>query len=460
MGLWGGRFTSDQDAVFKRFNDSLAFDAVLLEHDVRGSIAWARAICGAGVLTRDERDRIVGALEAIADRFATDLGSVASAGDEDIHAFVERHLIERVGELGKKLHTGRSRNDQVATDLRLWSRARIGELRDELRSVREALVAQAEGHCETVFPGFTHLQLAQPVVFGHWCLAYAEMFERDSARLDAARIAADECPLGCGALAGTAYPVDREAIARDLGFARPSRNSLDAASDRDFVLDLLNALSVLATHCSRLAEDLIVYASGLAGLVRMSDAVSTGSSLMPQKKNPDALELIRGKAAHLITAPTRLATVIKGLPLAYNKDLQEDKPVVFGASDDASLCLRVLATVIETMVVDADRGAELAASGYTNATDLADNLVRAGVPFRDAHDLTGRLVNRAVELGVALEALPHAELPMIDPRVTPRMLEGLSAPALVDRRDATGGTAPARVREAVAGARARLLEPR
>ena len=459
MALWGGRFSESADQTFKRFNDSLPVDHVLLHDDVQGSIAWANALAHANVITTAERDSITSALSAIASEYADKPQEVASAGDEDIHAFVERNLIQRVGDLGKKLHTGRSRNDQVATDLRLYTKRRINHLRAELTSLRDALITLADDHTTTLFPGFTHLQLAQPIVFAHWCLAYAEMLDRDDTRLQHAHHSTDECPLGCGALAGTAYPIDRETLATSLHFARASRNSLDAASDRDFVLDTLHALATIATHLSRLAEDLIVYASGPFALVTMSDRVSTGSSLMPQKKNPDALELIRGKSATLITAPAQLATTIKSLPLAYNKDMQEDKPLFFRTCDEAELCLAVCTTTIQTLTINKDRAAHLAAAGYTNATDLADALVAKHIPFRESHELTGRLVNIAIQHTLPLEQLTNDHLAQVDPRLTPDILDNLSAEHTLHRRAALAGTAPARVKEAAIAARARLPQP-
>ncbi|MEM1166217.1 MAG: argininosuccinate lyase [Planctomycetota bacterium] len=456
MAMWGGRFAEEAAPLFQRFNDSLPFDCALIEQDVAGSKAWAEAIRDAGVLTPSECDELLGALDAVVAEAFADPGVPASAGDEDVHGYVERKLVERVGVLGKKLHTGRSRNDQVATDFRLWcireARARI----EEIRAAQLALVAGAERQGEAVMPGFTHLQAAQPVLFGHWCLAYVEMLERDAGRFTDALVRLDECPLGSGALAGTAYPVDRGAIAASLGFSRETANSLDAVADRDFVLELLHASATCAVHLSRLAEDLIVYASEPFGMVSMSDQVTTGSSLMPQKKNPDALELIRGKAGRLVSLPVGLAVTLKGLPLAYNKDMQEDKEGLFESMDQLSMCLRVMELVIEGLKLDEPRARALATRGYTNATDLADYLVEKGVAFRDAHEIVGRIVNRAVERGVPLEAMPLGDMRAIEPVIEADVFTWLDVDAVVARRDAMGGTSPRRVKAAIEAARARL----
>ena len=340
--IWAGRLSGEVHELFKRFNDSLPFDRRLFEEDLDGSAAWARAIEKAGVLTKPERQRIESAIEAIRGEVRADPSRLTDADDEDIHSFVERELVAQVGDLGKKLHTGRSRNDQVATDLRLWTMRALDERIAETQAAIHALVALAERERETVFPGYTHLQRAQPVLFAHWCLAYVEMLRRDALRLADARKRTSICPLGSAALAGTAYPIDRESLAVDLGFAAASANSLDAVGDRDFVAESLAAIAIEAMHLSRLAEDLIFYASGEAALVDLPDGLCSGSSIMPQKKNPDALELVRGKAGMQIGRLTGVLTTLKGLPMAYNKDLQEDKLPLFTAMDELSIALRVL----------------------------------------------------------------------------------------------------------------------
>lgn len=453
--LWGGRFAEGTDELFKRFNDSLPFDARLLACDVRGSKAWARAIHTVGIITGEELAALLAALDDVLTKAPDDLAAIAATGHEDIHAYVEAALIERVGVLGKKLHTGRSRNDQVATDLRLWTREAVDALRGDIRGLVLALIALAEAHADTVFPGFTHLQSAQPVTLGHWALAYVEMLERDDERLADARRRTNLCPLGCGALAGSAYPVDRDAIARELGFDAPTRNSLDSVSDRDFVADALAANAMTMTHLSRLAEDLIVLCSTAFGAVRMSDRVSTGSSLMPQKKNPDALELVRGKAGRVLAHHAALLATVKALPLAYNKDMQEDKECLFDSVTQTSMSLRVTTTVVETLHVNKDRCRELATDGYTNATDLADYLVSKGVPFRTAHEIVGAAVNEASALGVALEDVPIESLRSHSDAIEDDVYGVLRVESVLAARSALGGTAPGRVREAVAAARTR-----
>ncbi len=457
MALWGGRFEGEPDELFKRFNDSLRFDYRLLIHDLRGSAAWTDALLEAGVVTEAEQMSLVGALKAIAKESGAAPEAIASDLDEDIHSWVERELINRVGELGKKLHTGRSRNDQVATDLRLYISAELSARIGEARRVQGALVDLAERSSGAVLPGYTHLQRAQPVLFAHWCLAYFEMLERDIERLShAATQAMARCPLGSAALAGTAYRIDREALAHGLGFAAASRNSLDSISDRDFVLDALHALSACALHLTRFAEDLILYCSGEFGFVKLGDSVTSGSSLMPQKKNPDALELIRAKSGRVLGAYTALGVALKGLPLAYNKDLQEDKEGLFDAMETLSFCLSTSALVIQSIEIDAEQMLRAAQGGYSNATDLADYLVSKGVPFREAHEIVGVVVRHAIERGVPLEALDVDSFRDFSTAFEADVLDWLSIDTLLAKRDVLGGTAPGRVAEAVRSARVTL----
>jgi len=459
--MWGGRFTAEADPLFRSFNDSLPFDYRLIKHDVRASVAWAEALAEAGVLTAEEQDTITTALRDVAAAAAMDLDAVRAAGEEDVHSFVEARLVERIGDLGKKLHTGRSRNDQVATDLRLWVREQVAARAEELRSVQEALIELARRESGAVIPGMTHLQPAQPVPFAHWCLAYFEMLDRDAARFEQAHRSAGLCPLGSGALAGTAYPIDRHALARRLGFDGPTRNSLDAVSDRDFALEALHATAVCGLHLSRIAEDLIIFASKPFSIVRLDDSVAGGSSLMPQKKNPDALELIRAKSGRLLGAHTALAVTLKGLPLAYNKDLQEDKEPLFDAMDTLSLCLRVLARVLAGMTIDAEAARAAATDGCTNATDLADYLVQsAGMPFRDAHHAAGKIVLAAIERNVPLEELPMEVFRSFAPQIQNDVYDALALKAVLERRNVPGGAAPSRVAEALVHARERLSQAR
>lgn len=461
MALWGGRFdggSGGPDALFRAFNDSLPFDKRLLQQDIEGSIAWAAAIASVGVITEQERATLDEALRAILIEVRAHPSLIDKAEDEDIHSFVERLLIERVGPLGKKLHTGRSRNDQVATDLRLWTAAALADrVLPALREARAALLRLAEREQESVLPGYTHLQRAQPILWGHWALAFAEMLERDAERFNQSLARTRVSPLGSGALAGTAYPVDRERIASHLGFARASRNSLDAVSDRDFAVDTVNACVLCALHLSRLAEDLIIYSTGEFALVEMSDQWSSGSSLMPQKKNPDALELIRAKTGRIIGAQSTLNTVLKGLPLAYNKDLQEDKEPLFDATDSLLLVLRVLPAVLNGMKINRGACRRAAQGGHANATDLADYLVEKGVPFRDAHDTAGKIVRLALSRAVAIEELPLADIRTLAPQAGEDVFPRLVLDAILAKRDVLGGTAPSRVRDQLNAAKERAV---
>ncbi|HEV8113731.1 MAG TPA: argininosuccinate lyase [Planctomycetota bacterium] len=440
--LWGGRFAGGQDPVFESFHRSLGFDRRLVDEDVRGSVAWANALADAGVLAPAEAKKIVAALAKI----AHDDASLASSPAEDVHSFVEARLGELVGDLAKKLHTGRSRNDQVATDLRLWAKSAALALDASLHGLASALADLAERHADLALPGYTHLQRAQPITAGHHALAYVEMLARDRGRLADAAERADVSPLGCGALAGTAYAVDRAKLAFALGFREPARNSLDAVSDRDFACEIAFACALAMTHLSRFAEDWIFFASQEAGFIELGDEVATGSSLMPQKKNPDALELVRGKCGRVLGRLTGLLATLKGLPLAYDKDLQEDKEALFECVDTTRACLDVAAIVVRTARFREERCRAAAAQGYLNATDLADLLVKAGVPFRDAHERAGRAVRAAIEFGVEIEALPAGARKELLPELARVDLsKELSVDAVLARRSAIGGTAPKRV---------------
>jgi argininosuccinate lyase len=459
--LWGGRFGEGPDALFRAINDSLPFDWRLVRQDIAASRAWARALVGAGVLSAAEADRLdvaLGELDAEAQALP---GPPTDSGAEDVHTWVEQRLIEKLGPLGKKLHTGRSRNDQVATDLRLWTREALDARVSEVRALQRALLALAESHLPageewTAFPGYTHLQPAQPVLLAHWALAHFEAFDRDAARLADARARLNRCPLGSAALAGTGYAIDRPALAAALGFDGPTANSLDGVADRDFALEALSVCAIAATHLSRLGEELIVYSTREFGMVEMDDAVTSGSSIMPQKKNPDACELLRGKAGRIIGALTGLLVTCKGLPLAYNKDLQEDKEPLFDALDQLGVCLRIAARVVSGCRFDRDRCRRAALAGFANATELADHLVERGVPFRDAHEQVGALVRLALDRGVTLEDLSLEEIHRHAPAAGEDVFALLTLRATLEKRDVPGGTAPGRVREALGAARARL----
>ncbi|HEX8352930.1 MAG TPA: argininosuccinate lyase, partial [Pyrinomonadaceae bacterium] len=380
----------------------------------------------------------------------------ADEAAEDVHSFIEARLIESVGDAGRRLHTGRSRNDQVATALRLWLRDEIDRAAGSVRGVRSALLDLAESHADAVLPGYTHLQRAQPVLFAHWCLAYFEMLGRDRERLSEVWRRTNVLPLGSAALAGTSHAIDRELVARALGFDSVSRNSLDAVSDRDFCVEFAAAASLIMAHLSRLAEDLIVYATTEFGFVELSDAVATGSSLMPQKKNPDALELVRGKAGRVFGHALALLTLIKGLPLTYNKDMQEDKEAVFDAADTVRESLDVTATVLRNVRLREGRALDAASVGYMNATEMADYLVRRGLPFREAHEAAGRMVLRGLSKGLELHELELEELQEFSALVSEDVYEALSLERTLATKSQTGGTSPARVREALAAARASL----
>lgn len=450
--------------MFSAINDSLPFDWRLVRQDVAGSRAWAAALGRAGVLTFAEVSELDAALVRLDAEAIALPGPPIESGAEDVHTWVEQKLIAALGPLGKKLHTGRSRNDQVATDLRLWTRAAIEERVGELVELQRALVRLAERELApegdaanpTPFPGYTHLQPAQPVLLAHWALAHVEAFARDADRLTDARKRLNRCPLGSAALAGTAYPIDRDAIARNLGFDAPTANSMDGVADRDFAVETLAAAALCATHLSRLGEELIVYSSREFGMVEMDDAVTSGSSIMPQKKNPDACELLRGKAGRIIAAHTGLLITLKGLPFAYNKDLQEDKEPLFDGLDQLGLCLRIAARVIDGCTFDRAACRRAALAGFANATELADYLVERGVPFRDAHEQVGALVRVALERGITLEDLSLDEIRTHAPNADDEVFARLTLGATLAKRDVVGGTDPVRVGRALDAARARL----
>jgi argininosuccinate lyase len=455
--LWGGRFKQPADPSFVEFNRSLDFDQRLFAADIRGSIAHCHALLGAGVLTDSEARDISEGLHTMLERGHNEEGYFAASRAEDIHSFVETKLVELVGDLGRKLHTGRSRNDQVATDLRIWLREATDALMAQLRDTQKALLDLADDNSLVVIPGYTHLQRAQPVLFAHWCLAYFEMLQRDRERLKDARTRVNVLPLGSAALAGTSYAIDREAVAHELGFDTVSPNSLDAVSDRDFCVEFVNAAALVMVHLSRLAEDIILYSTHEFGFYELGEAVSTGSSLMPQKKNPDSMELVRGKAGRVFGHSMSLLTMLKGLPLTYNKDLQEDKEAVFDAFDTVTDCLRTTSTVLQNLSVNEERAREAVSVGYMNATELADYLVRKGMPFRDAHELTGQIVVHALESGVELEELSLNDLQTFTPMIQQDVFEVLSIEQTLGTKSQRGGTAPTIVRQALAEAQARLL---
>lgn len=445
MAMWGGRFTEATLAEFREFNDSLSFDYQLALQDIEASRAWAAGLLQAGIITAPEAAQLDGGLADLAVAIETDPKLPLQTQEEDIHSWVEAQLTAKLGSVAKKLHTGRSRNDLVATDLRLWTRLNAGHVRQSLLSAIKALLVFADRAETAVMPGFTHLQRAQPVLVAHWALAYVEMFKRDLSRLDDAVARLDSCPLGCGALAGTGVAMDRHTLAQRLGFSVAAANSLDAVSDRDYVVELSAAASLCMTHLSRLSEDVIFFCSGEAGFFRLGDAISSGSSLMPQKKNPDVFELLRGKTGRVLGHLVAIIHVIKGLPLAYNKDMQEDKQGFFDLMATWQQSLLVLATVLPHLSVNVAQCRLAAELGYSNATDLADYLVAKGIPFRDAHELSGELVLKASAAKVALEALPLSEMQQVCSLIGEDVFAALTIEAGLAKRNAYGGTSPEQV---------------
>ena len=444
--MWGGRFSASPDAVMEEINASIDFDRHLFRQDIAASKAHAAMLGKQGIITADDAGKIAHGLDTILSEIESGKFKFKRAL-EDIHMNVESRLAELIGPAAGRLHTARSRNDQVATDFRLWIRSTIDSIDAALAGYQRALAEKAREHAATVMPGFTHLQIAQPVTFGHHLLAYVEMAARDRGRFQDARGRANESPLGAAALAGTAFPVDRAMTAKALGFARPMANSLDAVSDRDFVLETLSAAAITAVHMSRFAEEIVIWCSPLVGLISLSDRFTTGSSIMPQKRNPDAAELVRAKTGRVIGALEALLIVMKGLPLAYQKDMQEDKEGTIEAFDALALSVDAMTGMVHDMQPDADRMKEAAGAGYATATDLADWLVRTlKMPFRDAHHVTGRIVAKAAEQDVALHKLPLAEMKKIEPKITQAVFDVLSVERSVTSRTSYGGTAPKNVR--------------
>ena len=441
MKLWGGRFRKETDDLVNDFNSSIQFDCRLYREDIQGSLAHAAMLADCGIISREDEAAIRAGLEGIlAD---IEAGKVEfTADNEDIHMNVEALLTERIGAAGKRLHTARSRNDQVAVDLRLYLRREIGEIVDQILDLQEAILAKAKEHQNTVMPGYTHLQRAQPISFAQHLLAYGAMLRRDVGRLLDCRARMNECPLGSGALAGTTYPIDRWETAKALGFTAPMGNSLDGVSDRDYAIELLSALSVLMMHLSRFSEEIILWCSWEFKFIELDDAYSTGSSIMPQKKNPDVAELVRGKTGRVYGHLMGLLTTMKGLPLAYNKDMQEDKEPVFDAVDTVKLCLPVFTGMIATMKVLPENMRRAASAGFINATDCADYLTKKGLPFRDAYTAVGNLVYYCTERGKGLEDLSLEELRQISPLFDGDVYEALGLEACMGQRKSWGGPAP------------------
>jgi len=456
--MWGGRFASGPSAIMEAINASIGFDRKLYAQDIAGSIAHSRMLAEKGIISAADQKKIEDGLNTVLTEIES--GKFAfSTKLEDIHLNVESRLTEIVGPAGGRLHTARSRNDQVAVDFRLWVKAELRNTEAALVALIEVFLVRAEEHAATLMPGFTHLQTAQPVTFGHHCMAYVEMFARDLSRVRDCIARMDESPLGAAALAGTGFPIDRHMTAAALGFREPTRNSIDSVSDRDFALEFLSLAAICATHLSRLAEEIVIWSTPQFGFVRLSDSYSTGSSIMPQKKNPDAAELIRAKTGRVNGHLVGLLTVMKGLPLAYSKDMQEDKEAVFDAAETLELMLAAMRGMVADMTVNVAAMKKAAGSGYSTATDLADWLVReAGLPFREAHHVTGRAVALAESQGKALDKLALEDLQAISPAVTDDVFSVLSVANSVKSRTSFGGTAPAEVRRQIRYWRKRLKQ--
>ncbi|MBQ8639830.1 MAG: argininosuccinate lyase [Lachnospiraceae bacterium] len=448
MKLWGGRFTKETNKLVDAFNASLPFDCKFYEQDIRGSIAHVTMLAKQEILTDEEKDTIIAGLNGILEDIKAGVLTFDD-GSEDIHSFVEAHLIERVGDVGKKLHTGRSRNDQVALDMKLFTRDEIDETSELLKKLLSALLETMEANLDTYMPGFTHLQKAQPITLAHHFGAYFEMFMRDHDRLGDIRRRMNVCPLGSGALAGTTYPLDREYTASLLGFDRATGNSMDSVADRDYLVEFLSALSLIMMHLSRFCEEIIIWNTNEYQFVELDDAYSTGSSIMPQKKNPDIAELIRGKTGRVYGALTSLLTTMKGLPLAYNKDMQEDKEMAFDAMDTVKGCLALFTDMIATMRFRKDRMEASAKNGFTNATDAADYLVKHGVPFRDAHGIIGQLVLLCIEKKISLDELPLEEYKAICPVFEEDIYSEISMETCVEKRLTKGAPGKEVMKQAI-----------
>ena len=457
MKLWAGRFQKETDTLVNDFNSSIGFDARLYKQDIQGSMAHAAMLGRQGIIEEHEAEKIINGLKTILSEIEGD-GVEFSLDNEDIHMNIEAMLTQRIGDAGKRLHTARSRNDQVAVDTRLYVKEEIPVLIGKVLDLERVLVKKAKAHLDTVMPGYTHLQRAQPTTFAHYMMAYANMFKRDVTRLEDCLERLDECPLGAGALATSTYPVDRFATAQALGFKKPTDNSMDSVSDRDYVIELLSALSILMMHLSRFSEEIILWCSWEFKFVDLDDAYSTGSSIMPQKKNPDVTELIRGKTGRVYGALMSILTTMKGIPLAYNKDMQEDKELTFDAIDTVKGCLALFTGMVSTMQFNKANMEASAKNGFTNATDAADYLVNHGVPFRDAHGIVGQLVLKCIDRGISLDELSLEEYKEISPVFEQDIYEAISMKTCVEKRITLGAPGPDVMEKVIAGNKKYLEE--
>ncbi|HXK00371.1 MAG TPA: argininosuccinate lyase [Buchnera sp. (in: enterobacteria)] len=450
MALWGGRFTQLPNQYFKKFNNSLCVDYRLVKEDILGSIAWSKSLMMVNVLTSKEQKILENALMLLLKEIQDNPKKMLSSDSEDVHSWVESELVHKVGSLGKKLHTGRSRNDQVSTDLKLWCKSQVNLLLNNIRILTIELLHLAEVTQNIIMPGYTHLQRAQPITFAHWCLAYIEMFKRDQSRLKDAFKRIDISPLGSGALSGTSWNIDREQLAHSLGFASATNNSLDSVADRDYIIELLSIASISMLHLSRFSEDLIFFNSGEVNFIELSDNVTSGSSIMPQKKNPDALELIRGKSGRVYGSLIGILVLLKGLPLAYNKDMQEDKKGLFDGLDTWNSCLYMAVLVLKGIKINQSICREAAEKGYSNATELADYLVKKGIPFRDAHYIVGKIILEAIKKNLSLDQIDIETFKKYSSVISSDVYDILDLQSTINKRNSKGGVSKEQVSKVIA----------
>ncbi len=456
MALWGGRFINESNKLFKKFNESLSFDYILAKEDITASIAWSKALMKSKILTKEEQKTIESALFELLKEIKDNNQTILMSNCEDIHSWIEINLINKIGRLGKKLHTGRSRNDQITTDLKLWCRDKIYILLDSIIDLQKNFILSAELNHHVIMPGYTHLQRAQPITFSYWCLAYVEMFKRDASRLKDVLKRLNISPLGSGALSGTAWNIDREELALSMGFTSATNNALDSVSDRDYVIELLSSASISMMHLSRFSEDLIFFNSGEANFIELSDSITSGSSLMPQKKNPDALELIRAKCGRVYGSLISILIVLKSLPLSYNKDMQEDKEGLFDSIKTWNDCLYIATLVLKNMKIKHELCRKAAEEGYSNATEIADYLVKKGVTFREAHNISGQLVLRAISEKKSLNNLDLSTFQMYSNLIQNDIYENITLESCLEKRLSQGGVAPFQVYQEIIKAKKRL----
>lgn len=456
MTLWGGRFVNKSNELFKKFNKSLSFDYILVKEDITASIAWSKALMKSNIINEKEQIKIESALLILLEETKNDIQNILKSNYEDIHSWVEANLINKIGKLGKKLHTGRSRNDQITTDLKLWCRKKIYVLLDNIIELQKHFILNAESNYNVIMPGYTHLQRAQPITFAYWCLAYVEMLKRDFSRLKDVLKRLNQSPLGSGALSGTAWKINRQELALSMGFDSATNNALDSVSDRDYVVELLSSASISMMHLSRFSEDLIFFNSGEADFIELSDSITSGSSLMPQKKNPDALELIRSKCGRVYGSLTSILTVLKSLPLSYNKDMQEDKEYLFDSIKTWNDCLSIAILVLKNLTIKHKSCRKAAERGYSNATEVADYLVKKGVTFREAHNISGQLVLHAIREKKSLNNLKLSTFQIYSSLIEDDIYKNITLEACLEKRLSQGGVSPCQVYQQITKEKKRL----